>query len=77
MDERIEELEADYKEIYENPNVNYSFEKEYQGAKLVDLDDINFKTIPGFEKATEDEIKKLKEKLSKDSDFWVKKTDWK
>lgn len=78
MDERIDELLVAFKEIYDVPENMYSFEnKEFVGAKLIELDDISFKRIVGLEKCTEEEIQKLKEKLSKDGNFWVKKSDWK
>lgn len=78
MDERIKELIAAFKDIYDVPGNMYSYENgEYVGAKMIELDDISFNKIPGFENCTDEEIQKVKQKLRIDGNFWLKKSDWK
>lgn len=76
--ERLEELETSFREEYENPNNRCTPDGDgkYSGIKRTyDLDEINFKRIPGFECCTEEEIEALKKILEEDTFTWVKKTD--
>lgn len=79
MDERIEELEDAFYKLYENPEDKYPHDSKegYDGAKMIELDDISFNKIPGFENCTDEEIQKVKQKLRIDGNFWLKKSDWK